>query len=40
MENKTVWKIDTVTRQVWKFVSVGNDKEIREGFIPIQTKEP
>jgi hypothetical protein len=40
VENKTVWKIDTVTGQVWKFVSVADDKKITEAFIEIHTAGP
>ena len=38
---KTVWKIDTVTGQVWQFVStVGSNKELKEAFLPIDTRVP
>jgi hypothetical protein len=38
---KTVWKIDTVTGQVWQFVStVGSNKELKEAFLPIDTRAP
>jgi hypothetical protein len=38
---KTVWKIDTVTGQVWHFVStLESNKELIEAFLPIDTRAP
>jgi hypothetical protein len=42
-EEKTVWKIDTVTGQVWQFHSVitpGKQGALHEEFVPITTDKP
>jgi hypothetical protein len=39
-EEKNVWKIDTVTGQVWRFVSVERKGEFKESFVPVETHEP
>jgi hypothetical protein len=37
-ENKGIWKIDTVTGQVWRFVSVEIDGKPLEHFVPIMSE--
>jgi hypothetical protein len=39
-QTKTVWKIDTVTGQVWQFVSTTAGDKLRESFIPVETSHP
>ena len=39
-EEKTIFKIDTVTGQVWKLNSVGLGSHVSEEFVPIQTDKP
>jgi hypothetical protein len=39
-QTKTVWKIDTVTGQVWQFISVDAGGKIMEHFTPIETSQP
>ena len=40
-EEKTLWKVDTVTGQVWRFnsVAIGKNAPIEE-FVPIRTNKP
>jgi hypothetical protein len=38
-ESKQVWKIDTVTGQVWVYVATVREGEAKEGFIPVETRE-
>jgi len=40
IQTKTVWKIDTVTGQVWQFVSSTVGDKLRERFIPVETSQP
>ena len=37
-DNKTVWKIDTATGQVWQFVSTIHNGESIEVFVPVETR--
>jgi hypothetical protein len=39
-QSKTVWKIDTVTGQVWQFVSTTIKGQVKESFLPVETREP
>ncbi len=40
-ETKRVWKIDTVTGQVWEYVeSLDPKKGNKEFFLPVPTSEP
>jgi hypothetical protein len=42
-ETKTLWKIDTVTGQVWKFSSLVQgikNTVLQEEFVPITTDKP
>jgi hypothetical protein len=39
-EEKSIFKIDTMTGQVWKLNSVGLGSHLSEEFIPIQTDKP
>jgi hypothetical protein len=40
IEHKTVFKIDTVTGQVWKYSDISIGKASDEGFVPITTGKP
>lgn len=40
IQTKTVWKIDTVTGQVWQFVSSTAGDRLKERFIPVETSQP
>jgi hypothetical protein len=37
---RSVWKIDTVTGQVWQFVSSHLGGEVKERFVRVETSEP
>jgi hypothetical protein len=39
-DNKTVWKIDTITGRVWQFVSTIHKGQSYEALLPVETKEP
>jgi hypothetical protein len=40
-DEKRVWKIDTVTGQVWQYTSTSNGKgQARENFYPVETIKP
>jgi|HubBroStandDraft_6_1064221.scaffolds.fasta_scaffold169173_3 hypothetical protein len=42
-EEKTLWKIDTVTGRVWKFssLSIGiKNPVLQESFVPVTTDKP
>jgi hypothetical protein len=41
-EEKGLWKIDTVTGQIWRYneISTGKYNLSREEFVPVETKAP
>jgi hypothetical protein len=40
IEQRTVFKIDTVTGQVWRYTDISVGKASEETFIPITTAKP
>jgi hypothetical protein len=39
-QDRRVWKIDTVTGQVWMFVSTTSGGKTKEAFVPVETSQP